>query len=320
MSQNDPELKLLLRELKDPYKRLHFVFLLISIIPFLSCLYILFGKTFISEKSLSELMPVLLFSNLILILGYVAGYKAVTNIIQKILAYATRAKRLEEQRSSLAAALAHDLKSPLAVIKANMFNLKTGVPDPPTLQQEKTAALCMEVTDRMASILMGLIKTYTLGDESSSEPSLSRFDLREIIEEQLREFSAVSQAKNLDIKSLISKPVLPVNADRSMITRAVNNLLNNAVKHTPSGGKITVKTAGVEGFAQLEILNTGQPIPRDKLGKIFENYERLDPSVEGQGLGLAIARAIIEAHQGKVWAESGAGQPNCFTLLLPLGK
>ncbi len=314
MSQSDLELKVLLRELKNPYQRLHFVFLLVSIIPLLSCFYIVFGKT----PLLPELVPVLLFSNLILILGYVVGYRAVTSIIHKILAYATRTKRLEEQRSTLAAALAHDLKSPLSIIKANVSNLKAGIPDPPTPKQAETAKLCMDVADRMASILMGLIETYTLGNERSSELTLSSFDIREIVEEQLREFSAVSQAKNIDVKALLSRLVLPINADRLLITRAVNNLLNNAIKHTPPGGKILVKTTGVDGFAQLEMFNTGQSIPQDKLEKIFESYERLDSSVEGHGLGLAIARSIVEAHHGKVWAESGAGQPNCFTLLLPL--
>ncbi len=319
MNQNRNELKLLLQELKNPYKQLNFVFLLISVIPVLACIYALCGKLFLHEKFLLELAPILFFSNLIMILGYWVGYKVIKNVIRKILAYATRAKRSEELRASMALALAHDLKSPLSVIKANMSNLKAGHLGPLTRKQEEMAGLCTSVAERTAVLLMDLIKTYALGEETS-ELIISSFDLRRLVEEQLREIAALSQSKNIKLKVQLSKIALPLDADRSLITRVINNLLNNAIKYTPPGGRVTVKAFAAESFVRLEFLNTGPSIPEHMLEKIFDRYERLDRSVQGEGLGLAIARAIAEAHRGKVWAESAAGKPNCFTVLLPLAK
>ena len=317
MKQSRDELKLLSQELKNPYKQLNLVFLLISVIPFLSCVYILYGKVLLQQPLPSEFVPILLLSYVIMILGYFVGYRMIRNMLKKLLAYATRAKFSEEQRSSMAVALAHDLKSPLAVIKANMANLKAGFLGPLSPKQEQMADLCSDVTDRTAGLLMDLIKTYSPGQDAAGM-QMNLFDLSEVLVEQLREVEAVAQTKNIDLKAELSKAPLPLAADRSMVVRAVNNLLNNAIKYAPQGGKVTLRAQRAENFAQVEVLNTGTPIPESQLEKIFESYERLDASVEGQGLGLGIARAIAEAHGGKVWAESAPGQPICFTALLPL--
>lgn len=319
MTRDGNELKLLQQELKNPYQQLNFVFLLTGVIPLLSCIYVLLNKSLVRDKFISEQVPVLLLANSIMLLGYAIGYKIIRNILRKILEYEARAKRSEKLRSGMALALAHDLKGPLSVIKANMANLKAGILGPLAAKQEEMADLCTGVADRTAALLMDLIKTYTL-DKGRSELNISRLDLRELVEGQIHEVAAVAETKKIELIHRLSKPALPLNADQSMILRAVNNLLNNAIKFTPNGGKITVITSKTDVFARLEILNTGQSIPEDMLEKIFDNYERLDKSVEGEGLGLAIARGIAEAHHGKLWADSAPGKPNCFTLLLPLAK
>ena len=318
MAQSRDELKLLSQELKNPTQQLNLIFLLVSIIPALSCVYLLYGKVLVGQPLPAELVPILFFSNLIMLLGYVVGYRLMKNILHKTLRYATRARFSEEQRSAMAVALAHDLKSPLAVIKANMGNLKAGHLGPLDPRQKEMAELCSGVTDRTAALLMDLIKTYSpQGEPSEIQPT--RFDLREAVEEQIREITAIAQTKNIDLKTALAKTALPLDADRPMILRVIHNLLSNAVKYTPSGGKVTVRTQRTEDFAQMDVLNTGEPIPEDKLEKAFESYERLgNAGEEGHGLGLSIARAIAEAHHGKIWAESGPGRINCFTVLLPL--
>src|SRR3990167_6335727 len=95
MKENRNELKLLSQELNNPYRQLNLVFLLIGIIPILACIYLLYNRLFLSSQSLSQTALILFFSNVIIILGYIVGYGIVKNILNKILVYATRAKRAD---------------------------------------------------------------------------------------------------------------------------------------------------------------------------------------------------------------------------------
>ena len=317
MSATSNEQKLLLHELKDPQKQLNFVFLLIGVIPVLACVYIVLSPTLGRKVTSPEMVPILFFANVLMVLGYAVGYKVLRKVLQKAQAYATRAKRSEQMRARMAAALAHDLKSPLAVIKANMANLRAGNFGPLDPKQKEMSELCSGVADRTASILMDLIKSYSPGDPGH-EPEMHCLDLNDIAKEQWLEINAIAQTKNLDVKSSFFRSPLMVNADRSMMARAVHNVLSNAVKYTPPGGRVALKTSLETDFAQVEVINTGDTIPEKSLEKIFESGERLGRSEEGEGLGLAITRAIVETHHGKVWAESDPGRNNRFTILLPL--
>ena len=203
MVQNRDELKLLSQELKNPYQQLHLIFLLISIIPALSCVYILYGKLLVDQPLPPELVPILFFSNLIMLLGYVVGYQLIKSVLRKTLGYATRARLSEEQRSGMAVALAHDLKSPLAVIKANMANLKECLLGPLTLKQTEVAELVSQVTDRTAALLMDLIKTY------SPQEGRSRSSLPVLICANLRKDSCARLRRSLRLKISSLRQCLP---------------------------------------------------------------------------------------------------------------
>jgi CheY-like chemotaxis protein len=162
-----------------------------------------------------------------------------------------------------------------------------------------------------------LISAYVI-EAKGAKLTTSHFDLRDILEKQLRELSAAASLKKIAIATDISKKPIAIEADMDKIVRVVNNVLNNSIKYTPEGGKITVKAHAAEGFARIEFFNNGALIPADKIDKIFDKFERLDSVVEGHGLGLAIAKDIVELHKGRIWAESGPGRMNCFTVSLPL--
>lgn len=309
--------KLLSREMGNPSSRLFFVFLLISAIPVLTLIYILRATLTTGNSSLSEMGPIFFFAALIMALGYVIGYKIIKHMVRKIMDYAAKAKRSDELKSSFAMALAHDLKSPLLVIKANISNLKTGFLGPLTPKQEETIHTCRDVADRMNALIMGLINTYKI-EARIAEPSKSFFDLREAVREQLRECEAIASTKKIALSGDLCSQGLSFEGDRAMILRAIHNLLSNAIKYTPSGGRVTIKAFSEKGFVRVDCLNNGPAIPKDKLEKIFDKFERLDGSVEGEGLGLAITKDIVELHKGRIWAENVPWGLNCFTILLPL--
>lgn len=320
MDKNRNELKLLFQELNEnPYRRLNLSFLLMSVIPLLALAYILLDKVFIGNKSFVDVGPILGSAAIILILGYIVAYGVLKNIINKTLLYAAKAKRADEVKSTFAMSLAHDLKSPVATIKANISNLQAGFLGDLTPQQKEAIAVCKDVADRMNTITTDLINTYMF-EARQAEMAVTSFDLRQLIDAQYRELATIACAKNVSIQIESSKNPLFIKADREKIIRALNNLLSNSIKHTPTGGKVHVKACAVDGLARIEFLNTGDPIPSDKLEKIFDKFERLNALIEGQGLGLSIAKDIIELHGGKIWAASNPGEPNCFTVLLALGK
>ena len=311
-------LNLLFQELKEnPYRQLNLAFLLISIIPILAILYLMCTNTLIFTESLADISRIFMLVGVIMLLGYIVGYKVMQNIINRTLAYAVKAKRADELKSTFAMSLAHDLKSPLSTIKTNVSGLKEGYVGELTKEQKEAISICDEVSDRMNCMIVELISTYMMEAKGASL-STSYFDLREVIEGQRRELEAAASLRNIAIIADISKKPIYVEADEDKIIRVVNNILNNSIKYTPGGGKITIRAHAVEGFARMEFLNNGMPIPEDRIEKIFDKFERLDKSVEGHGLGLAIAKDIVELHKGRIWAESGPNRMNCFTVLLPL--
>ncbi|MCX5681781.1 MAG: HAMP domain-containing sensor histidine kinase [Candidatus Omnitrophica bacterium] len=318
MKEND-KLNLLFQELNEnPYRQLNFAFLLISVIPVLTIAYV-FIDQFIGNKVLHNVIPVLAPVVLILILGYTFAYGVIRTIINKTLSYAAKAKRADELKSIFAMSLAHDLKSPLLTIKTNVANLERESFGKLTEEQKTPIRLCKDVAERMDSLIMKLLYTYIF-EAHMADFKPSRFDLRDLIIEQKRELDAIALSKNITIDVELSQKPLMIEADREKMLRVINNLLNNSVKHTPNDGKVTVKVYFIHNFIRMEFLNTGLPIPEDKLDKIFDKFERFNPAVEGHGLGLGIAKDIVELHKGEIWATSGPGKPNCFTVLLVPAK
>jgi len=313
------KLGLLFQELgQNPYKQLNLVFILISVIPALALIYICCDSIMVGNDFLADMSPVLIIAGVIILLGYAAGYMVIQNVLNKTLAYAAKAKRADELKSSFAMSLAHDLKSPLAAIKTNITNMRSGLLGTLTKEEKEAAGVCDETLDRMNSMLAELISTYMIEARIAGLNIIS-FDLREAIESQRQELSTMADKKRIAVMIDLPKKPLILYADKNKITRVINNILNNSIKYTPEKGKIMVRAYQSEAFVRMEFSNNGTPIPEDRLEKIFDKFERLDRSVEGQGLGLAIARDIVELNGGKIWASSGEEKPNCFTVLLPLG-
>jgi signal transduction histidine kinase len=120
----------------------------------------------------------------------------------------------------------------------------------------------------------------------------------------------------------LQKDLPQINADRDRLTQVVSNLVNNAVKYSPTGGRITVTTRAENGELRLDVRDEGLGIPPDAIETIFERYSRVDSlatkDIPGTGLGLPIVRQIVQLHGGKVWAESELGRGSVFHVVLPL--
>ncbi len=310
--------RLLFQELNEnPYRRLNVAFFLMSVIPILAMAYILVDKVIVGNKALRDVGPILFSSGAVLVLGYVLAYGVIKNVIHKTMDYAARAKQADEMKSTFAMALAHDLKSPIATIKANISNVHSGLLGPLNLEQQEATQTCRETADRMNTMISELINTYIF-EARQTDLKKVVFDLRVLLDHQHRELALIAREKEVVLTVELAKSGLNLDADREKIERAVNNLLSNSIKHTPAHGRVVIKAYAVDGFARVDFFNTGEMIPAEKLNKIFDKFERLNALVEGHGLGLSIAKDIIELHEGKIWAVSEPGQPNCFSMILSL--
>jgi len=224
------KIRLLIQELKEnPYRQLHLAFFLISIIPILTLIYIFSNNIFIVTDALSDLIRICILAGVIILLSYILGYKMLEDVINKILIYAAKAKRADELKSKFAISLAHDLKSPLSAIKANISGMEAGYHGELTGPQKECVANCNNVADRMNSIIKELIDTYKY-EARAARLNLSRFDLRDVVDEEKRELEPVAKSKNIDFSLEPFKRELVVDADREKMVRVVNNILNNSKK------------------------------------------------------------------------------------------
>ncbi len=145
-------------------------------------------------------------------------------------------------------------------------------------------------------------------------------DLRDIIDQCAKEIQPLIDSKLQQLHVNIPNRPLTVKADRTRIAQAIVNLLNNASKFTPEGGRVIISAAEDTEVIQVQVSDTGIGIRGEDLGKIFEpfTYIRKPIQAEGTGLGLNITKGLVEAHGGQIWVEStGEGEGATFTFTLP---
>jgi len=228
-------------------------------------------------------------------------------------------EELDRLKSEFVSIASHELKTPLAVILGYASFLREQVSEAGSEQLEMVLASAMK--------LRGLIDDMTNLRHIKSEDvqlDLEVFSMRELVTEVLREFQSLIKAKSFRVKVQFAEGDDPVNieADRQKIYLAVANILSNAIKFTPEKGAIFVGLARKGQRIYLRIADTGIGIPREHLTRIFEDFYQVEPSLtrryEGLGLGLPIAKGMVEIHNGKILVDSVPGKGSQFTIVLPI--
>jgi signal transduction histidine kinase len=226
----------------------------------------------------------------------------------------------------MVANVSHDLRTPLTVIRGYLEGLRSG-----DIADRRSAEVAFEAMHQEVNRLLGLVddlrQVARLDAEASRlhrQPTL----LADLTREASERIAPLASAKGVQLANQIPTDLPLANVDRERLGQALFNLLQNAVQHTPSGGAITM-SAGLTPKAKppelwLNVRDTGDGIPPEHLPRVFERFYRVDPARSGEergsGLGLAIVHAIVEAHGGRVTAESDGipGYGSIFTIVLPL--
>lgn len=218
-------------------------------------------------------------------------------------------------RKQMTADIAHDLRTPLNVISGYLEALQDG-----TLQPTPARFEAMSQEAQLLKRLVEDLRTLSLADAGELKLVYHSVPARELLEQVQQSFEplALEQGVRLHVEADATLPNLRV--DRERMVQVLANLVANALRYTPPGGAVTLAAQAREGGVQIAVKDTGSGIPADKLPNIFERFYRIEESrVENQGesgLGLAIAKSIVEAHQGTIAAESRVGTGTSITITL----
>ena len=229
-------------------------------------------------------------------------------------------RRLERVRQDFVANVSHEFKTPLTAIQGFAETLLSGALDDPQ-NNRRFLEIIRDHATRLARLTDDLLKLARI-EAGKLEVEFSPVGLTELIEgcAEITLLNASRKQITLDIKTPPGLP--PVWGDASLLHEVLQNLLDNAVQYTPSGGAIQVNVAARAREAVVTIADTGIGIPLADQERIFERFYRVDAArsreAGGTGLGLSIAKHIVEAHAGRLWVESAVGHGSKFSFSIPL--
>lgn len=229
--------------------------------------------------------------------------------------------RQQELRRNFTADVAHELRTPLAVVRGHIEAMLDGVWE---ASPENLAALHAEIMRLVR--LVGELEKLEAAESGTLDLVLTEVDLGELARRVLAAFGPSFEQKGVQVELEAAPGVPSVRGDEDRLSQVVWNLLSNALKFTPPGGRVTVRVlatrpAGGHPAVRLAVTDTGPGIPPEDLPYIFERMFRVRrrDREEGTGLGLAISQALARAHGGRIEVESQPGQGSTFTLVLPAG-
>ena len=230
-----------------------------------------------------------------------------------------RIERLVKSIREMGDNIAHDLKGPVTRIRGLAeVTLVNGT----TLgEYQAMAGSTIEEADRLLSMVNTML-VISRTDSGEGEFCMEPVDLSQLVAEACQLFSPLAEDGGIVLNCTIREKIT-VRADRGMLQRCITNLLDNAIKYTPSGGTVTVTVRpGKRQQVDICVKDTGPGIPPENLERVFERFFRADPSrsLSGTGLGLSLARALARGHGGDITVESVPGQGSEFTLALPLSE
>ena len=224
----------------------------------------------------------------------------------------------DQLKDELVQNVSHELRTPLTFIKGYVELLLDSDMGPLTDEQRESLTIVADKTNALTRLVRDIILLQQVERETLQFSALSPADLaRSAL--QSCEAAATKAGVNLIFQADENLPPIPL--DRYRVNQVFDNLLGNAIKFSPRGGSITIEVKDLGDAVQFAVVDTGIGIPPDKLDRVFERFYQVDGSATrrfgGAGLGLAIARRIIDAHGGNIWVESEVGRGSRFSFTLP---
>lgn len=224
--------------------------------------------------------------------------------------------RANQLRRQMTADIAHDLRTPLNVISGYLEAMRDGTLKP---TQERFDAMNQEAL--LLRHLVDDLRTLSLADAGELKLVYQTVQPRELLEQVRQSFEPLAHEKQITLKVEADALIPDISLDRARMTQVLENLIGNALRHTPAGGSVILGVHHQAGGVQITVSDTGEGISEDKLPNIFERFYRTDESRSedqgASGLGLAIAKSIVEAHHSTITAESKVGVGTSMIITIP---
>ncbi|MGO2082924.1 cell wall metabolism sensor histidine kinase WalK [Vagococcus sp.] len=246
--------------------------------------------------------------------GFISGLVCVLHDV-------TEKERDEEERRQFVSNVSHELRTPLTSLRSYLEALADGAWKDPEVAPE-FLKVTQEETNRMIRMINDLLQLSRM-DSNKVELKKELVNLNELFDYVLNRFDMVvkDSDKNYTIKREYTRRTIWVEIDTDRMVQVLDNILNNAIKYSPSGGTITCRLLETHKNVILSITDEGLGIPKQNLGRVFDRFYRVDRArsraMGGSGLGLAISKESIQAHGGSIWVESEEGKGSTFFITLP---
>ncbi len=240
--------------------------------------------------------------------------------IQWILHDITERRRLEQVREDLTHMVVHDLRNPLSSVMSSLELIRMAMKDPTVgIPLDQLFAVAQRSGERLFLLIDSILDVARL---ESGKTALLResINVRELVEEALEQVRPVAIGRDISLESGLPEDLPVLVGDRTLIQRTLVNLLDNAIKFTPPGGKIGLEVCSSSSDTLLfAVSDTGPGIPPEYQERIFDRFARMPgQQTRGTGIGLTFCKLVVESHGGRIWVESQPGEGATFKFTLPL--
>lgn len=229
-------------------------------------------------------------------------------------------------RRELIANISHDLRSPLASIQGYLETIIMKEEALGPEERKRYLSVGLKNTQRLSALVGALFELSKL-DARQIEPNFERFSIAELVQDVVMQFKPLAEKRLVSLEAdLGSGPFPMVYADIALVERAISNLIDNAIRHTPKGGEVSIRPANRDtSFVTVAVTDTGKGIPEEDVARIFDRFYTVEksrtPNPEGgAGLGLAIAKRIFELHGSTLSVESALNKGTTFQFMLPTSE
>jgi two-component system phosphate regulon sensor histidine kinase PhoR len=230
----------------------------------------------------------------------------------------TEVRGLQTMRRELVGNISHELRTPIAGIKAMVETLRGGAIDDREAAIDFLTRIDSEV-DRLTQMVSELTELSRI-ETGRAELTLSPLNINLLVDEVITQLDAQAQRQQVTITADTSPDLPVIRADHDRLRQTLTNLVHNAIKFNHHGGTVTVSTSADAESVTVSVADTGIGISRDDLPHVFERFYKADKArpTGGSGLGLAIAKHVVQAHDGRIWAQSDEGKGSTFSFSLPI--